>query len=44
MPIDIDALLQDAPDNFVIQNALEKCVDVVSHHRKIMCSVSGGGQ
>ncbi len=42
MPIDIDALLQDAPDNFVIQNALEKCVDVVSHHQKIMCSVSGG--
>lgn len=40
--VDLDELIQNAPDNFVIQNALIKCAEVIDSHEKIMCSVSGG--
>ncbi len=40
--VDIDKLLADAPKNFVIVDALAKCVEVVGEHQKIMCSISGG--
>ncbi len=44
MEPDINAILSEAPENFVIQSSLEKCADVVSTHKKILCSVSGGGR
>ena len=40
--VDLDELIQNAPDNFVIQNALIKCAEVIDSHEKIMCSASGG--
>lgn len=40
--ITLEQILREAPDNFVIQNALIKCYDVVSSHNHIACSVSGG--
>ncbi len=44
MSVNINQILADAPDNFVIQNALIQCVDVLASHRNVMCSVSGGGR
>lgn len=38
----IEEILAEAPDNFVIQNALIKCYEEVTKHNKILCSVSGG--
>ena len=35
-------ILAQAPENFVIKNAIERCIEVVDSHNKIMCSVSGG--
>lgn len=43
MSVDLEKLMAEAPDNFVIQNALIQCVDVVENHKNISCSVSGGG-
>jgi len=40
--VDIDKLLADAPNNFVIEDALAKCVEVLEEHKKVMCSISGG--
>ncbi len=40
--MDINSLISAAPDNFVIQNALAKCAEVVDSHNKILCSISGG--
>lgn len=40
--IDTEKLIAEAPDNFVIQNALLRCAEVTDSHNKIMCSVSGG--
>lgn len=40
--VDIDALLAEAPDNFVIRDALVKCVEVLEEHEKVLCAVSGG--
>lgn len=40
--IDLQQLIAEAPDNFVIQNALIRCAEVVAEHTKIVCSVSGG--
>lgn len=40
--VDVDKLLAGAPNNFVIVDALAKCVEVVEEHKKIMCSISGG--
>lgn len=42
--IDLQQLIAEAPDNFVIQNALIRCAEVVAEHTKIVCSVSGGGR
>jgi len=41
--VDIDKLLADAPNNFVITDALAKCAEVVDEHQKVVCSISGGG-
>lgn len=35
-------LIQSAPNNFVIHNAFEKCVEVIDAHNQIACLVSGG--
>lgn len=40
--VDVDKLLAGAPNNFVIVDALAKCVEVVEEHKKVMCSISGG--
>lgn len=42
MYVDIDALIESAPDNFVIRDALYRCYEIVSEHNNICCSVSGG--
>lgn len=41
--ISLEQILNDAPDNFVIQDALIRCYEIVSTHNHIVCSVSGGG-
>ena len=38
----LNEILLSAPDNFVIQNALATCLEHVSSHGHILCSVSGG--
>lgn len=38
----LNEILLSAPDNFVIQNALATCLEHVSSHGRILCSVSGG--
>lgn len=38
-----DFIISQAPDNFVIQDALAKCYEVVEEHNHILCSCSGGG-
>lgn len=40
--ITVENLIAGAPDNFVIQDALVKCIEVVGEHKKIACSISGG--
>lgn len=40
---ELESIIEAAPDNFVIQNALIKCYEVVHSHNKIACSISGGG-
>jgi len=44
MSVDLDKLLAEAPDNFVIKDALARCVEILDAHKKVMCSVSGGGR
>lgn len=39
---ELETIVANAPDNFVIRNALVKCYEVVHEHNKIVCSVSGG--
>ena len=39
---DLQAVLAEAPNNFVIRDALARCWEVMSEHRKVLCSVSGG--
>ena len=41
--ISLEQILNDAPDNFVIQDALIRCYEIISTHSRIVCSVSGGG-
>lgn len=41
--ISLERILNEAPDNFVIQDALIRCYEIVSTHNRIVCSVSGGG-
>lgn len=38
----LESIVADAPDNFVIQDALARCYEIIQEHQKIMCSVSGG--
>ena len=40
--ITLEEIIAEAPDNFVIQDALAKCFEVIASHKKIACSVSGG--
>ncbi len=40
--VDTKQLISNAPDNFVIQDALIKCAEEIDIHSKIMCAVSGG--
>lgn len=40
--IDIEKLMLEAPDNFIIKDALLRCVEIIDGHNKIMCAVSGG--
>lgn len=40
--VDIEEIISEAPDNFVIKDALCKAHEVASEHNKIVCSVSGG--
>lgn len=40
----LNEILLSAPDNFVIQNALATCLEHVTSHSHILCSVSGGGR
>lgn len=40
--VNLEELLQEAPDNFVIKDALARCVEITEAHKKILCSVSGG--
>lgn len=35
-------LISESPDNFVIRDALLRCVEVIDLHNKIMCGISGG--
>lgn len=39
----LESIIAEAPDNFVIQDALDKCFKIVQEHRHIVCSCSGGG-
>lgn len=41
--ISLEQILSNAPDNFVIQDALIRCYEIVSTHNHIVCSISGGG-
>lgn len=41
---ELGTIIANAPDNFVIRNALVKCYEVVHEHNKIVCSISGGGR
>lgn len=40
---ELDSIISQSPDNFVIRNALIKCYEVVQNHKRIVCSISGGG-
>ena len=40
---ELDSIISRSPDNFVIRNALIKCYEVVQNHKRIVCSISGGG-
>lgn len=40
----LENILAEAPDNFIIQDALCRCFDAVQEHEKIVCSCSGGGR
>lgn len=39
----IEEIIRKSPDNFVIQDALCKCHEVIQQHDNIVCMVSGGG-
>lgn len=40
---DINQIISEAPDNFVIRDALCKAHEILETHNKIVCSISGGG-
>lgn len=39
----LDSIITSSPNNFVIQDALARCFEVVQEHKRIVCSCSGGG-
>jgi len=39
---ELNQLIGSAPNNFVIHNAFEKCVEIIDAHSQIACLVSGG--
>lgn len=43
MSYDIQKIVDEAPDNFVIRDALCKCHEVIESHKHIVCLISGGG-
>ena len=40
--ITLENIIAESPSNFVIQDALAKCFEIVQSHNKIACSISGG--
>ena len=44
MSYDIQKIVDEAPDNFVIRDALCKCHEVIESHKHIVCLISGGGR
>ena len=42
--VDINQIIREAPDNFVIKDALCKAHEVIEDHSRIVCLVSGGGR
>lgn len=38
----LESAIAEAPDNFVIRDALVRCFTITREHNKIMCSISGG--
>lgn len=38
----LESIIADAPNNFVIRDALARCFEVVQEHQHIVCSCSGG--
>lgn len=38
----IEEIIKESPDNFVIQNALCRCFEIIEQHNKIVVLVSGG--
>lgn len=42
VPKIVSRVIAEAPNNFVIQSALVRCIEVIENHNKIVCAVSGG--
>lgn len=42
MKVKIEDIIKDAPENFVIRDALCRCHEIIESHNKIICLVSGG--
>lgn len=40
--LSLEEILMEAPDNFIIKDALNVCYSVLQEHNSVMCSVSGG--
>lgn len=38
----LDTLIEQAPDNFIIKDAISRCYEIVQLHKKIVCFYSGG--
>lgn len=42
--MNIDKIIAESPDNFVIRDALCRCYEIADEHSNICCAVSGGGR
>lgn len=40
---DLENIIANSPDNFVIRDALATCFEVLQEYKHIVCSCSGGG-
>lgn len=40
----IEQIIAESPDNFVIQDALCRCFEIIESHKKIAVLISGGGR